>query len=77
MRISSLSKDLTKQSQAKRDDNTTENPDKIIDLSDRQALLDNIKKLTNISDKLQDYEVVGVYDSIIEIEKKCEKTHAT
>jgi len=52
LRISSLSKDLTKQSQAKRDDNTTEDPDKIIDLSDRQALLENIKKLTNISDKL-------------------------
>ena len=52
LRISTLTKDLTKQSQAKRDDNTTEDPDKIIDLSDRQVLLDNIKKLKNVSDKL-------------------------
>jgi len=32
--------------------------------------LNNIGDKTNISDKLQDYEVVGFYDSIIEIEKK-------
>jgi len=32
--------------------------------------LNNIGEKTSISDKLQDYEVIGVYDSIIEIEKK-------
>ena len=52
LRISTLTKELTKQSQAKRDDNTTDDPDKIIDLSDRQALLDNVEKLPNITDKL-------------------------
>ena len=52
LRASALTKDLTKQGQAKRDENTTEDPDKIIDLSDRQTLLDNIEKLKNVTDKL-------------------------
>lgn len=52
LRISTLAKDQTKQSQAKRDENTTEDPDKIIDLSNRQVLLKNIDKLPNITDKL-------------------------
>jgi len=52
LKISTLTKELTKQSQAKRDDNTTEDPEKIIDLSDRQVLLDNVKKLKNVGDKL-------------------------
>ena len=52
MRITTLTKNLSKQSQDKRDDNTTEDINKIIDLSDRQALLDNIDKLPNITDKL-------------------------
>jgi hypothetical protein len=52
LRASALTKDLTKQGQAKRDENTTDDPDKIIDLSDRQALIDNVGKLTNVTDKL-------------------------
>ena len=52
MRASALTKDLTQQGQAKRDENTTEDPDKIIDFSDRQALLDNVEKLKNVTDKL-------------------------
>ena len=52
LRITTLTKNLSKQSQDKRDDNTTDDIDKIIDLSDRQALLDNIDKLPNITDKL-------------------------
>ena len=52
LRITTLTKNLSKQSQDKRDDNTTEDINKIIDLSDRQALLDNIDKLPNITDKL-------------------------
>ena len=52
LRITTLAKDQTKQGQAKRDENTTEDPDKIIDLSDRQTLLNNIEKLPNITDKL-------------------------
>ena len=52
LRITTLAKDHTKQGQAKRDENTTEDPDKIIDLSDRQTLLNNIEKLPNINDKL-------------------------
>ena len=49
--ISTLAKDQTKQGQAERDENATEDPDKIIDFSDRQAFLDNIEKLPNITDK--------------------------
>ena len=32
--------------------------------------LNNIGDKTSLIDKIQDYEVVGVYDSILEIEKK-------
>jgi hypothetical protein len=52
LKASTLTKDLTNQIQAKRDDNILEYPDKIIDLSDRKVLLDNIDKLPNITDKL-------------------------
>ena len=51
LRITTLTKNLSKQSQNKRDENVTD-IDKIIDLSNRQALLDNIDKLPNITDKL-------------------------
>ena len=52
LRITTLAKNQTKEGQAKRDENITDEPDKIIDLSDRQALLDNVEKLTNITHKL-------------------------
>ena len=52
LRITTLTKELTKENQAKRDDNIADDPDKIIDLSDRKQLLENIEKLPNISDKL-------------------------
>ena len=52
LKITTLAKNLTKDIQSKRDENTTDDPDKIIDVSDRQALLDNIEKLPNITDKL-------------------------
>lgn len=52
LKITTLAKNLTKDIQSKRDENTTDDPDKIIDMSNRQALLDNIEKLPNIKDKL-------------------------
>jgi hypothetical protein len=38
--------------ESKRDENINSNPDKIIDLSNRKVLLENIDKLSNINDKL-------------------------
>jgi hypothetical protein len=52
LKITTLAKTLSKQSQDKRDENIADDPNKIIDLSNRQALLDNIKSLPNITDKL-------------------------
>ena len=52
LKITTLAKNLTKDIQSKRDENTTDDPNKIIDVSNRQALLDNIEKLPNIKDKL-------------------------
>ena len=50
LKITTLAKNSSKQSQDKWDENI--DPNKIIDLSNRQALLDNIKSLPNITDKL-------------------------
>lgn len=52
LKITTLAKTLSKQSQDKRDENIADDPNKIIDLSNRQALLDNIKSLPNMTDKL-------------------------
>ena len=52
LKITTLAKDQTKQGQAIRDLNETDEPEKIIDLSNRQTILDNIQKLPNITDKL-------------------------
>jgi hypothetical protein len=52
LKITTLAKTLSKQSQDKRDDNIADDPNKIIDLSNRQKLLDNINSLPNITDKL-------------------------
>ena len=45
-----ITKNLSKKSQDKRDENIVD--DKIIDLSDRNKILKNIKSLPNITDKL-------------------------
>ena len=52
LKISKLSKQINQITEDKRDENINTNPEKIIDLSDRKALLDNIDKLDNINDKL-------------------------
>lgn len=52
LKITTLAKNLSKQSQDKRDDNIADDPNKIIDLSNRDQLLENIKSLPNLTDKL-------------------------
>ena len=52
LKITTLAKDRTKQGQAIRDLNETDETDKIIGLSNRQTTLDKIKKLPIITDKL-------------------------
>jgi hypothetical protein len=52
LKITKLSKQINQITEDKRDENITTNPEKIIDLSDKKALLDNIDKLGNINDKL-------------------------
>ena len=52
LKITTITKNLTKQTQDKRDENIAEDPSKIIDLSNREQLLENIKTLPNITDKL-------------------------
>ena len=47
-----MAKKISKESQYKRGEGIVDDPDKIIDLSDRQTLLDNIEKLKNVTDKL-------------------------
>ena len=43
---------LSKQNQDKRDENIIDDPNKIIDLSDRNQIIKNIELLPNITDKL-------------------------
>jgi hypothetical protein len=52
LRITTLAKGLTKEIQSKRDENETDDPDKVIDLSDRKQLLENIKKLPKLEDRV-------------------------
>ena len=52
LKITKLAKQLNKEILDTRNENTTEHPEKIIDLSNRQVLLDNIAKLPNITNKL-------------------------
>lgn len=52
LKITKLSKQINQITEDKRDENITTNPEKIINLSNRQELLDNIDKLDNINDKL-------------------------
>ena len=52
LKTTTLTKNLSKQSQDKRDENIADDPDKIIDVSNRDQLLENIKSLPNITDKL-------------------------
>lgn len=52
LKITKLSKQIKEIIEDKRDENITTQPEKIIDLSNRKVLLDNIDKLTNINDKL-------------------------
>lgn len=51
LKINKLYKQMDKQFQDARGDNIAKHTDKIIDLSNRQVLLDNIDKLTDINDK--------------------------
>jgi len=52
LKITKLSKMINNEIESKRDENINSNPDKIIDLSNRKVLLENIDKLSNINDKL-------------------------
>ena len=51
LKINKLYKQMDKQFQDARGENIAKHTDKIIDLSNRQVLLDNIEKLTDINDK--------------------------
>lgn len=52
LKISKLSKQINQITEDKRDENVNTHPEKIIDLSNRKVLLDNLDKLNNINDKL-------------------------
>ena len=52
MKITTLAKNLSKQSQDERDENIIDNPNKIIDLSDWNQKLKNIELLLNMTDRL-------------------------
>lgn len=52
LKITKLSKQMNQITEDKRDENVNTQPEKIIDLSNRKVLLDNIGKLDDINDKL-------------------------
>ena len=52
MKITTLAKNLSKQSQDERDENIIDNPNKIIDLSDWNQKLKNIELLLTMTDRL-------------------------